>query len=202
MVKMAIRLFSIIGVFLAVSLPVYAQPDLSHIIIQVRPEKSLDRLARHSTMIVYGKLGSPHREAATSTKIDRYVLVNYVQTLHVLKMIKGNAHRRIEVLSTGLDPLPQPTNPLNDKYPGSLADGEYICFLKVVPGTGLMQIVGGWQGIYPVFDGKSIALEQGFSELNGLTIPQFHKIIDKLVSVRITHDQIGNEADRTQDQHD
>ncbi|MEB3101545.1 hypothetical protein [Ferviditalea candida] len=199
--KNAISLISVISVFLTVCFPVYGQPSLSQLIIQVRPETSLEALVRHSTIIAYGKLGSPIREVSTNTKIDRYKLVNYIQPLDVLKMIKGQPHRRIEVLSTGLDPLPLPTNPLNDKYPGALADGEYICFLKAVPGTRFMQIVGGWQGVYPMLDGKTIALDQGFPELNDLTISQFQKNINRLMSIRVTYDQVGNEPDWAQDQH-
>jgi hypothetical protein len=38
----------------------------------------------------------------------------------------------------------------------------------------LYTIVGGWQGVYPVYEGKTISLkEEGFPELNQLTLRQF-----------------------------
>ncbi|QQE72697.1 hypothetical protein KDJ56_12030 [Brevibacillus composti] len=76
--------------------------------------------------------------------------------------------------------MPDRSHRLNLSYPGPLAEGQYVLFLKKVRRSDLYSTVGLWQGIYPVYDGKTITLEgQGFPELNQLTIAELRRKINQ-----------------------
>jgi hypothetical protein len=77
------------------------------------------------------------------------------------------------VLTTGVNPLPEAKSPLNLKYPGPLADGDYVLFLKRVPGTPYYQFTSGMQSVYPLISGRTISLKDiGFQSLDQLTLHQ------------------------------
>lgn len=86
------------------------------------------------------------------------------------KAVKGTASRLLTVVSTGVEPLPDASSPLNLQYPGPLAEGNYLLFLRKVSGSQMYSTAGLWQGIYPIYQGKTIALSNlGFTELNQLS---------------------------------
>jgi len=143
------------------------------IIVKSEPVGSEAALIAGADRIVYGWFDSADRELQTGREVQGGKLVNFTQTFHVERPLKGASPRLIRVLSTGIEPLPDPKNPLNGAYPGPMVEGHYVCFLKKLPRQDLYTIIGGWQGVYPVHDGKTIALEgAGFPQLNGLTIDQ------------------------------
>lgn len=151
-----------------------AQIDIHSLLVDSTPTKGIKDLVHQADLIVLGRPDSPDETYPTPKKVEQYRIVNYVQTLHAKKTVKGPTPRLIKVLSSGTDILPPTTSPLNKLYPGPLAEGDYICFLKKVPGTNLYSVVGGWQGVYPLLNGKTIAFKGfGFPELNGLSVEQF-----------------------------
>ncbi len=83
-------------------------------------------------------------------------------------------YRLLIELGRELEPMPDAESPLNLTYPGPMAEGMYIVFFY--DGESPFYLINGrWQGVYPMRDGKSIALQEaGFQELNGLTLDQFH----------------------------
>jgi hypothetical protein len=154
-------------------LPVKAQNDLSKIIVSTQPTKNEKELVQKSSLIVYGWFDSAEEEYPTNKKVDNGELVNFVQTLHVKRTYKGSPPQLVRVVSTGIEPLPDPSNPLNKTYPGPMAEGEYVCFLKSLPGTDVYYIVGGWQGVYPVYQGKTVSFEDfGYPQFEGLTLQE------------------------------
>jgi hypothetical protein len=143
-------------------------------VVNTKRVANLKDLVSGSTLIAYGWFDTSLQKQPLDKSVQDGQLVNFVQSLHVDKYLKGSGDKIINVLSTGIEPLPDPLNPINKVYPGPMAEGRYVCFLKPVPGTELYTIVGGWQGVYPVYEGKTISLEEeGFPELNHLTIRQF-----------------------------
>lgn len=154
-----------------------AQPDsdLSKITVDTAPADSLQALVRGADAIVYGWFDSADRELPTGKAVSSGKLVNFVQTFHCEHYYKGESERLVRVLSTGIEPLPDAMDPLNRTYPGPMIEGAYVSFLKRVPGSDdVYTIEGGWQGVYPVHDGRIIALEgAGFKELEGLTLGEF-----------------------------
>lgn len=158
-----------------------AQPasDLAKIMVNTAPKSSVQALADSADVIVYGRFDSADRELPTGRTVKSGKLVNFVQTMHAIRYFKGGSRQLIRVLSTGIEPLPDADDPLNREYPGPMIEGEYVCFLKQVSGrSDVYTIIGGWQGVYPVHDGKTIALEDaGFKELDGLTLDEFGRRI-------------------------
>lgn len=153
-----------------------AQVDIASLRVDTTPTKSITDLVNQASLIVLGWPDSADETYPTKQTVEQYKIVNYVQTLHAKKTLKGSASPLIRVLSTGTDTLPPTTSPLNKMYPGPLAEGDYICFLKKVTGTELYTVIGGWQGIYPVLDGKTIALRGfGYPDFNNLTLEQFEQ---------------------------
>jgi hypothetical protein len=147
--------------------------NLRKIIVKSEPMSSESALIGGADRIVYGWFDSADRELDTGQKVKSGKLVNFTQTFHVERSLKGQSSRLIRVLSTGIEPLPAAKDPLNSVYPGPLAEGTYVCFLKKLPRQNVYTIIGGWQGVYPVHDGKTIALEgKGFPQLGGLTLDQ------------------------------
>jgi hypothetical protein len=154
-------------------LPVKAQNDLSNLIVSTQPTKNVKELVQNSSFIIYGWFDSADEEHQTKKKVDNGELVNFVQTLQVKRSIKGRPPQFIRVISTGIEPLPDPSDPMNKIYPGPMAEGEYVCFLRSIPGTDVYYIVGGWQGVYPVYEGKMVSFEEvGYPQFEGLTIQE------------------------------
>ncbi len=153
-----------------------AQVDIASLRVDTTPAKNIKDLVNQASLIVLGWPDSADESYPTKQMVEQYKIVNFVQTVHVKKTLKGTSTTLVKVLSTGTDILPPTTSPLNLQYPGPLAEGDYICFLKKVPGTNLYAVIGGWQGVYPLFDGKTVAFKgYGYPEFNGLTLEQFEQ---------------------------
>jgi hypothetical protein len=143
-------------------------------VVNIKRAVNIKDLVSGSTLIAYGWFDTSHQKQPLDKSVQSGRLVNFVQSFHVDKYLKGTGGKIVNVLSTGIEPLPDPLNPINKVYPGPMAEGRYVCFLKPVLGTEFYTIVGGWQGVYPVYEGKTITLEEeGFPELNELTLRQF-----------------------------
>ncbi|MGC4375811.1 hypothetical protein WD019_02550 [Fictibacillus sp. Mic-4] len=150
------------------------QPGVPTVVVDTKPMANLKELRNESTIIAFGWFNTAHLERSLGKSVQGGKLVNFVQSFQTKRYIKGSGPQIISVVSTGIDPLPAPENPLNKVYPGPMAEGEYIAFLKPLKGTKQYILVGGWQGVYPIIGGKTIALEgSGFNELNALTVQEF-----------------------------
>lgn len=175
---MKIRVISLMLLLISLWLPASAQVDISKIRVDSTPAKTEKELISQSNLIAFGWPDSADEEFPTGQTVEEFKIVNFVQTFHVKQVLKGTSSSIIRIVTTGTDPLPKPPNPLNKIYPGPLAEGNYLCFLKAVPGTDLYKIVGGWQGVYPYLDGKFIALQgSGFPLFHGKTIKQMEQLI-------------------------
>lgn len=158
----------------------HADIDLSKLVISSAPVANSQQLSSSSALVAYGWFDSADQEVHTSKKVSGKQIVNFVQTFHVKESLKGQSDQLIRVVSTGVEPLPDADDPLNKTHPGPLAEGNYICFFKKIPNSDLYQIVGGWQGVYPYMDGKSISLQDGgFTDYNGLSLAQFKQRIQQ-----------------------
>lgn len=155
---------------------VYAEIDLSTFIVHTAPVKNSKTMVQQSDLIILGWPESAEKKFPTNKTIDHFQIVNYVQTIHTQKVLKGNAGSLVNIVTAGAEPLPPTSNPINKLYPGPLAKENYILFLKKIPQSEYYTIMGGWQGIYPLFEGKTISLEGlGFKEFNGLTVDQLEQ---------------------------
>lgn len=150
-----------------------ADVDLSKIIVTTEPAPNVAALSRNADAIVYGWFDSANEQLTTGQTVASGKLVNFVQTLHAERVFKDGSKTFYRVLTTGIEPLPDAEDTLNQQYPGPMVEGRYVCFLKQVRGSDTYTIVGGWQGVYPIHEGKTIALEEGgFPQLGGLTLDQ------------------------------
>ncbi|QRG65092.1 hypothetical protein [Brevibacillus choshinensis] len=157
-----------------VVVPASAATDIGRIRIDPTPVNTWQDLVKQSELIVVSWVDSANQSVSTRRTLREGALVNYVQSLHVKQALKGSGQRLLKLVSTGVEPLPDASSPLNRTYPGPLAEGNYILFLRHVSGTDLYSTVGLWQGVYPLSQGQTIALQgSGFSELNQLTVEEF-----------------------------
>ncbi|UFJ41173.1 hypothetical protein LOK74_01020 [Brevibacillus humidisoli] len=168
-----------------VTLPAAARVDIAKLQIDQTLTRSVQELVNRSSLIVVGWPDVAHDTYPTERRIGDFRLVNYVQRIQVKRVLKGTSPQILQLLTTGVEPLPDPTNPLNTKYSGPLAEGDYICFLQQVRGTEYYSLVGIWQGLYPIIDGRTVALEgSGYPSLNKLTVEQFAQKINTLMGSR------------------
>ncbi|WJQ79040.1 hypothetical protein [Brevibacillus brevis] len=152
------------------SFPVHAQTDIGRVQVDPSSFSSLAELVKKCDLIVIGRVDRTHRAYPTGRTLPQGKIVNYTQRLQVKKAVKGTASRLLTVVSTGVEPLPDASSPLNLQYPGPLAEGNYLLFLRKVSGSQMYSTAGLWQGIYPIYQGKTIALSNlGFTELNQLS---------------------------------
>lgn len=169
-------------VLLLFQTPALAATDISALRVDSTPTQSAKELVKQAALIVVGQI-STVKEYPTSQQFQEGKLVNYVQTIRVEKRVKGSSGTNVRLLVAGVDPLPHPSNPLNLKYPGPFTEGTYLLFLRAVPGTEFYSLVGVWQGIYPVMEGKTIALRGlGYAEFNSLRVDDLAKAIRELDS--------------------
>ncbi|WNC12205.1 hypothetical protein [Brevibacillus brevis] len=167
------RVSLILLLFCTIAFPAAAARDIGSIRVDPTLARSWQELVKRSDWIVAVKADASYRAFATGRSIREGKLVNYVQTLQVTQTIKGAPSASIKMVSTGVDPLPDARSPLNQIYPGPLAEGSYLLFLHRVQGTDLSSTVGLWQGVYPLHLGKTVALQgAGFAELNQLTVDE------------------------------
>ncbi|WPS87271.1 hypothetical protein SMD22_22760 [Brevibacillus halotolerans] len=141
---------------------------------------SVKELTNASQAIIRATALEAVHEQATDQTVQGRKVVKYTQTFQVKATLKGSVGRQVRLVFYGLEPKPEAGDPLNLQYPGALGDGEYFLFLKKMD-SNTFTTVEKWQGIYPVFSGKTVALEgSGISELNGLTPNQ---MMDKIKQV-------------------
>ncbi|MFF0826251.1 hypothetical protein ACFYU8_04420 [Brevibacillus sp. NPDC003359] len=164
------RLLLCLSLLCAFSFPVHAQTDMGRVQVDPSPYPSLAELVKKSDLIVIAWVDSAHRAYPTGRTIPQGKIMNYTQSLQVKTAIKGSSSRLLTVISTGVEPLPDASSPLNLQYPGPLSEGNYLLFLRKVRGSQLYSTAGLWQGVYPIYQGKTIALTNaGFTELNQLS---------------------------------
>ncbi|MFS0555995.1 hypothetical protein [Brevibacillus sp. 179-C9.3 HS] len=167
---MLYRLLLCLSLLCIFSFPVHAQTDMGRVQVDASTFPSLAELVKKCDLIVIAWVDSAHQAYPTGRTIPQGKIVNYTQSLQVKTTIKGTSSRLLTVVSTGVEPLPDASSPLNLQYPGPLSEGNYLLFLRKVRGSQLYSTAGIWQGVYPIYEGKTIALTSaGFSELNQLT---------------------------------
>ncbi len=177
-------ILAISSLILFIMVPVYAdRMPIGELKINATKARTAPELAKRSSLIVYGSFDAYVKEYPTKDKVAQGRLVNYVQNFRVVRSLKGSAPATVKVITTGVNPYPKPTDPINKLYSGPFETGEYILFLRSIPNTSLYSIVGIWQGVYPVLGGRTIALEgSGFPDLNALSVDQFSRKIESMRS--------------------
>jgi len=137
-------------------------------------------LVQTADLIVYGRYDTPTQIIPTSRKVSGGKLVNYVQLYQVRHAFKGRPGHIIRIVSSGVEPLAPAGHPSHMKYPGPVAEGAYVCFLKKIEGRNLYRLIGGWQGLYPVVEGKLISLQDaGFPSLQALPLEQLKQFVQE-----------------------
>lgn len=163
-------------VLLLAAVPASAQPGIANLRVDTTPVKDVRELVRQSTLIVVGTTDATYRSYPTSRRVAAGRLVNFVQMVKIERFLKGSGSRTVKLLSTGVQPLPPPPDPINLIYPGPLGEGRYVLFLRALPGTDVKSAVGIWQGVYPLIQGRTIALRgAGFAELHNLTVAELER---------------------------
>lgn len=154
------------------------RPDIAKLELDTSLVANAHQLAQRSTLIVSAWANSSFHSYPTDKKVGTYRVVHYIQTLQVNEVLKGASPKLIRLITTGVEPLPDAKDPLNDKYPGPLAEGNYVFFLHQIKGTDYYSLTGLWQGVYPLADGKTMALgKAGFAEYNGLDVEQMKRLV-------------------------
>lgn len=123
----------------------------------------------------------------TASRVPQGRLVNFVQRLKVREWIKGSAQNQITVVTTGIEPLPPPSQlEANERYPGAwAADLDYLLFLRKLEGTEDYAPLGLLQGVYPIQEGRTVSLEgKGFPQLNGLEPSGLKNFVNGLIGGR------------------
>lgn len=175
--KINLRLIFITIVFLlCISKTAAASPAQP---VELFPSKVLPdyhSLLLHSDAIVAARLDGSYTSWKTGRRVSAVsTLVNSRQHLITHRVLKGTAPTFL--LTTGVRPLPRPTDPLNQLYTGPLADGDYLLFLKKY-GNGSDSILnGGFSAVYPLYQGRTISLENGFSELGGKSLDEIEEMV-------------------------
>lgn len=152
-----------------------APADPARIPVNLAQVPGPEELVRSSDLILHGYLAGRTQSHPTGELIAGRQVVHYVQHLTVKEAWKGSpAGGPVPLLTSGVEPLPAASDPLNRTYTGPLEEGEYVCFLRRAGSSGMYSLTGIWQGLYPVFEGKSIALldNGGFPSFDGLALPE------------------------------
>lgn len=150
-----------------------ARPPFPAQVIEAQRNPDIRTLVETSDLIVYAHLDERINKWETGRKLasDRR-LVNSRQVIHILNTYKGIPEPPSYLLTTGVEPLPRPGDPLNALYTGPLADGDYVLFLKEYSERPYYTLNGGFSAVYPVYGGKMIALDEGYKELGGKTLSE------------------------------
>ena len=157
-------------------LTAYAEIDLTKFKVNTKPVKDSQTMVQQSDLIVLGWPENTEKKYPTNETIGHYKIFNVLQTIRTQKVLKGSPPSQVNIVTPGVDPLPNPTNPLNKTYPGPLAKENYVLFLKKLPHSEYYTMIGGWQGVYPLIEGKTVSFEGlGFQELNGLSVDQLEQ---------------------------
>lgn len=173
---------TIAAAILAVPSLAAAVPQPGGIPVPVQPVASEKALTQSADLIVEGHLEDGQENYPTDREISGKRIVHYVQRIRVQAILKGSASSPIKLLTSGVEPLPDAANPLNKTYTGPLEAGDYIFFLRKAGGTDYYTLNGLWQGLYPVYNGKSVALlaNGGFAAFDQLSLPQFQGKVKSL----------------------
>ncbi len=173
-------LFSLIYVALLI-VPVFnftASPETKP--VQFHTVTSIEALIERSDLIAVGTLEPAYQSQSIEQNVNAYHLINTKQFFKSSETWKGAPVTQVTLLSTGLKPLPKARSPLNLKYPGELAKGKYVLFLKHVGGTPYFQLATGMQSVYPIYKGKSISfVDAGLPELNQLSLKTFREKVSQ-----------------------
>ncbi|MCI1857089.1 MAG: hypothetical protein LKI80_02900 [Sporolactobacillus sp.] len=147
-------------------------------IVQQRPI-DVQQMAATSDVVAVVRLNAQITRWDTGVRLGgRRTLVNAAQKLSVLRMLNGRLTADALLLTTVVQPLPPPRDPLNRIYTGPLADGEYVLFLQACPENPYYRLNGGFSAVYPLFNGRTIALEpDGFPELGQRTPEEIRQMI-------------------------
>lgn len=169
-----LSLLLMMGIVFCGYLPSAHALDPRHDPINFKAAQSITSLVHKSDVIAFGTMDESTIHAyPLGIKADNGRLVNYTQFVTLKRIWKGQTPTKLIVLTTGVNPLPEAKSPLNLKYPGALADGDYVLFLKRVPGTPYYQFTSGMQSVYPLISGRTISLKDvGFQSLDQLTLHQ------------------------------
>ncbi|TCP31597.1 hypothetical protein EV207_10287 [Scopulibacillus darangshiensis] len=155
--------------------------DLNHMVIKSKPIKDSKELVKTSDLIFLGRFEHVKHQVRTDHAVTGGQLYNFIQPISIKDMYKGSQQTSVDLLTTGVLPLPKPENPLNTLYPGPIAEGVYLVFIKKFPHQDLYYLNGGWQGLYPVISGRTIALkESGKPEFNHLKPTDIPKVIETI----------------------
>lgn len=155
-------------------------PDLRYFLIQRQSIKDSRTLIKSSPLVLLGQFKNAKQTIKTNYVVGNGRIYNYLQAFTVDKVYKGPQAPQVNVLTSGVVPLPEPEDPLNVLYTGSIAEGNYLVFLKKVPQTDDYQLNGGWQGLYPIVNGRIISLfGEGKPELDNLKITDIERVIQK-----------------------
>lgn len=144
---------------------------------------SAEKLTATSSLIAIGTFDDSLKSYPTKWTLPQGKLVHYVQKFTITKTLKGTSSVSIHLISTGIEPIPDKHNSLNRVYPGPFAENQkYIVFLNPLTNhPNYYTLKGVLQGIYPVFQDHTIAIEGvGFTELNDLTLQAFESKIKQL----------------------
>ncbi|GAA4707198.1 hypothetical protein [Brevibacillus fulvus] len=159
--------------------------ELANLKLDMSRSQTEQALVNRAALILMVNCDGSYQSYPTNRTIPNGRLVHYVQNLKVEKQVKGEVGRDIRLVTTGVEPLPDPSHSSNITYPGALAEGKYALFLQPVKGTNFYSLVGGWQGVYPIMDGKTIALKgHGFSRFDNLSPEQFERTVKNLLHPR------------------
>ncbi|MFD2616651.1 hypothetical protein [Terrilactibacillus laevilacticus] len=131
--------------------------------------RSVRQLINTSDVIVLGTIRNVKHQVRTNRQVGRGRLVNYEQIVNIKHVFKGNTSSNLSLITTGVNPLPPPRDPINKRYTGPLAEGDYLLFLSSLKQNSFFRLNSGFQSVYPFINQKMIALEEGFHSLNGLT---------------------------------
>ncbi|GGH78802.1 hypothetical protein JOD43_001586 [Pullulanibacillus pueri] len=151
--------------------------DPKHDVIASHSLTNLHQLIASSDLIAYGSFGEVHQTFKTPHHIQQGALVNFTQAFHVLRPFKGQGIQNVYLFGTEIDPQPQAHDPINLIYTGPLtSENEYVCFFKRLAGTPYYILNGGWSGVYPFINGKTLALaDAGITSLDQLTLSELQK---------------------------
>ncbi|MCO7176182.1 hypothetical protein ACFP7A_09865 [Sporolactobacillus kofuensis] len=175
--------FFLIFLILYMILP-YIHVDAQPIILNkiIMSERPVDRtqLIKNSDLIVFAHIGEHINKWEIGQELPSGAkLVNASQILQIRRVIVGEPPSPSVLLTTGVEPLPDPKDPLNNLYTGPLADGDYLLFLKRLNATQYVRLSGGFSSVYPVVSGKTIALDERFQTFSGKSIDEIMQMLHR-----------------------
>ncbi|SDS41149.1 hypothetical protein SAMN05444162_1420 [Paenibacillaceae bacterium GAS479] len=153
-------------------------------IVPENAQSGVAELVKNADCVVIGRFSEADRMVPTGKSAPQGRLVNFVQTFTVRKLIKGNTGGQVTVITTGIEPLPPPSQlEANERYPGAWASGpDYLLFLRKLEGSDEYAPLGMLQGVYPIQGGRTISIEgKGFSQLNGLPESGLQNTVNELL---------------------